>query len=109
MKSKLPITILIFCIVLIIYSLIGVVFLFKSFKTEQSDLIYRYISLGVLISGFIAVVGILKLKKWGLYSYFGLVLIMQIASMFFNKWTVSLIYIPIIFLVISIIHFKHFK
>ncbi len=109
MKSKLPIVILIFCIALIVYSFIGVVFLVKSIKVGQSDLIFKYISLGILLIGFVIVGGILKLKKWGIYSYFGLVLIMQMTSIVFNKWTISLIYVPIIFLVITLIYYKKFK
>ena len=63
----------------------------------------------MLLVGLLSIWGILILKKWGLYLYFGLVFIIQIASILLGKWSIDKIYIPLIFIVISTFYFKRFK
>ena len=109
MKSRPPIIVLIFSVFYFFVNLFGLIMSIKTLINNKPNSIYYYSSFGLILLGFIAITGIIKLRKWGVYFYFSLVVVTQISLIISNRWTLIFLIVPVTFLSIFIYHRKSFK
>ena len=105
-KRPLPITIL--CILGFIGALLVIPVVFSPVAQQVGAWYPPYLGATALI-GFISLVGLWFMKKWGAYSYIGLTAVNQIVLGSMGVWNVMVLLIPLIIVVLSLVYLSKMK
>lgn len=106
--QKCPISITIICILGFIGGVLVIPVVFSPMAEYVAAWYPPYLGFTALV-GFISLIGLWLMKKWGFYSYTGLTILNQIIALTMGIWNFMVLLIPLIVVVISFIHISKMK
>ena len=108
-KQKRPLIISIICILFVVYSIISIVFSYRTISEHSIPYWNLILSLIIHLVGLIAIAGIWAMRKWGLLLYLALALIIQIEMGLLNTWSPYLLVAPAVIIGSGLLFYKKFK
>lgn len=105
----------IIAIVILIFALLQLLYIININSVNYQSLFHenKKIELVLILlfafSSFIIAYGLWKLKKWAFYIYLFITIIYQITMLIKDKWNISLIILPTIFITILALNNKKLK
>lgn len=106
--QKRPLLITIICILGFIGGILVIPIVFSPMVEEIATWYPYYFAFTALV-GFISLLGLWFMKKWGAYSYAGLTILNQIIALVMGLWNFMVLLIPFIVVVVSFIHISKMK
>lgn len=106
--QKRPLSITIICILGFIGGILVILVLFSPMTEYVPSWYPPYLGFTALV-GFISLIGLWFMKKWGAYSYIGLTMLNQIVALTMGAWNFMVLLIPLIVIVISLSHISKMK
>ncbi len=107
--QKRPLIISVICILFIVYSIVSMIFSYKTISNNSVPYWDLLLSLTIHIVGFIAIAGIWAMRKWGVFLYLILTIIIQIEMSLLNNWSAYLLITPFIIISTILLFYKRFK
>jgi len=101
--QKRPLSITIICIIGFIGGILVIPVVFSPMAQYVATWYPLYLGFTALV-GFISLLGLWFMKKWGAYSYIGLTILNQIVTLEMGVWNFMVLLIPFIIVVISLLY-----
>jgi hypothetical protein len=108
-KYRRPLIISIISILFVAYSIISIVFSYKTITDNSIPYWNLLLSITIHLAGFVAIAGIWLMRRWGLFLYITLAIIIQLQMSLLNNWSPYLLVTPFIIIGSCLLFFKRFR